>query len=53
LQKANQAAIIKNERLGEVFVYVTEWQKAFEYETRSKKAPHRRTQAKRHILKPV
>jgi winged helix-turn helix protein len=53
LQKVDQAAIVENKRLGEVLAYVAERQKAFEQETRSKKAPRRRGQVERHLFKPV
>jgi hypothetical protein len=52
LQKVDQAAIVENKRLGEVLAYVAERQKAFEHETRSKRASHRRGQAERHMFEP-
>ena len=53
VQKVDRAAIVENKRLGEVLAYVAERQKAFEQETRSKKAPRRRGQVERHMFKPA
>ncbi len=50
LRKVDQAAIVENKRLGEVLAYIAEQQQLRD-EGRSQKAPRRRGQAARHMVK--
>ena len=49
-QQVNQAAVVKNKRLGPVLAYIAERQKELDM-SRSKKAPRRLGQADRHMFK--